>query len=299
VDIQSRNDIIEATRAAFGGAHEALKSGHGFRIRRDGQGLCTMYWGKNLSRHVLELAINPEFAPGPLLGWVEREILEKRCQGAPHWNGRPKGERPWPTRGFISVPDAKEFLAVYQEIVSGERDVETLYPRSGRPTSRRMIRTRPVPARDDDDPAEALLARFRQKTARMPETTVAHRLARQRIGQRLLRRALITLCGGRCAVTGLSTVRLLRASHIKPWSKSSDSERLNPANALLLAPNLDAAFDAGFITFENDGRMRVSPVLSADDQARLGQSEGVLSVVPSLPQQQFLAWHRERQFKVR
>jgi putative restriction endonuclease len=41
---------------------------------------------------------------------------------------------------------------------------------------------------------------------------------------------------------GLTTRALLRASHIKPWSQSTDSERLDPANGILLAAHIDALF---------------------------------------------------------
>ena len=50
-------------------------------------------------------------------------------------------------------------------------------------------------------------------------------------------------------MTGLDVPELLRASHIKPWADcGTDAERLDVFNGLLLAPHLDAAFDAGFIT---------------------------------------------------
>lgn len=61
-----------------------------------------------------------------------------------------------------------------------------------------------------------------------------------------------------CAVTGASCVSLLRASHIKPWRESNAQERIDPFNGLLLAPNLDAAFDAGFVTFTDSGKILIS-----------------------------------------
>ena len=62
--------------------------------------------------------------------------------------------------------------------------------------------------------------------------------------------ALMDFWGGRCPLTGITHPRLLRASHMKPWSACTDAaERLNVHNGLLLAAHLDAAFDAGLITF--------------------------------------------------
>ena len=49
------------------------------------------------------------------------------------------------------------------------------------------------------------------------------------------------------------------ASHIKPWSKCNNEERLDPFNGLMLAPNIDALFDSGLITFDADGTNKISP----------------------------------------
>lgn len=45
----------------------------------------------------------------------------------------------------------------------------------------------------------------------------------------------------------------MRASHIYPWRKSTNEERLDKFNGLLLTPNLDHAFDQGLISFDDDG----------------------------------------------
>ena len=65
--------------------------------------------------------------------------------------------------------------------------------------------------------------------------------------------------GGRCAISGISEPALLRASHAKPWKDSTDAERLDVHNGLLLAVHLDAAFDAGLICVGEHGRILVSP----------------------------------------
>ncbi|HET9245398.1 MAG TPA: HNH endonuclease signature motif containing protein, partial [Xanthobacteraceae bacterium] len=59
----------------------------------------------------------------------------------------------------------------------------------------------------------------------------------------------------------------LRASHIKPWRESSDRERLDPANGLLLTANLDALFNDGLIAFDDEGQMLVSAQLTRKDRS--------------------------------
>ena len=73
-------------------------------------------------------------------------------------------------------------------------------------------------------------------------------LINARVGQGQFRKKLIDYWNG-CAVTGFTDTRFLVASHIKPWRSSSDRDRLNEFNGLLLLPNLDKAFDLGFISF--------------------------------------------------
>lgn len=92
-----------------------------------------------------------------------------------------------------------------------------------------------------------------------------------------------------CAVTGYGELSMLVASHIKPWSESSSAERLDPFNGLLLIPNLDRAFDKGFITFDTNGRLLVSPQLP--EVKALGILES--SRVDLKPQNQpFMEYHR-------
>ena len=94
-------------------------------------------------------------------------------------------------------------------------------------------------------------------------------LAQARLGQGAFRIALLKYWGS-CAVTGVSEPAALRASHIKSWRSSSNLERLDPFNGLLLAAHIDALFDRGLITFEFDGRIRLSALLAQDDLNILG-----------------------------
>lgn len=61
-----------------------------------------------------------------------------------------------------------------------------------------------------------------------------------------------------CRLTGVSDARFLRASHIKPWIDSTDVERLDGDNGLMLAPHVDHLFDLGFISFEQSGELLVA-----------------------------------------
>ncbi|MBI5352083.1 MAG: HNH endonuclease [Chloroflexi bacterium] len=93
------------------------------------------------------------------------------------------------------------------------------------------------------------------------DKTEQEQIVVSRLGQGDFRRNVIKLWGS-CSVTGLQSVTLLRASHIKPWKNSDNQERLNPFNGLLLIPDYDFLFDRGYIAFKNNGSVIVSQRLS-------------------------------------
>lgn len=99
-------------------------------------------------------------------------------------------------------------------------------------------------------------------------------------------------------MTGCTTLELLRASHIKPWSKSDNRERLDRFNGLLLTPNADALFDQGYITFSAEGEMMVSKGLSRDAaRVLLGGCEKLIKLHKA--NQTYLEYHRRNRFRDR
>lgn len=93
-----------------------------------------------------------------------------------------------------------------------------------------------------------------------------------RIGQGRFRQQVLTYWG-ECAVTSCKDHSLLVASHIKPWSECNSKEATDPFNGLLLSPNLDKAFDRGFISFSDKGEIIVSKQFHASDAEALGIDE--------------------------
>jgi putative restriction endonuclease len=125
----------------------------------------------------------------------------------------------------------------------------------------------------------------------IPETQKLQ-LAKARIGQGLFRKRVILLDPA-CRVTGVTETRVLIASHIKPWKSSSNAERINGFNGIMLSPHVDALFDDHLITFEDDGRMRVHESLPPDVLERWGVDPG-RKVERFRPEQAtFLSQHRD------
>lgn len=142
---------------------------------------------------------------------------------------------------------------------------------------------------------EAKTLAFDKSIPKEKETTV---VSLARIGQGAFRRDLLLLWGNCCSVTGCCNKDFLIASHIKPWAEChQNNEWLNPYNGLLLIPNLDHAFDQGYISFDNNGNILISSSLSESDRASLDITLDLkLRKVfnNSLP---FLEYHRSNIFK--
>ncbi|WP_414708802.1 HNH endonuclease [Roseateles sp.] len=98
-----------------------------------------------------------------------------------------------------------------------------------------------------------------------------------------------------CRITHVAREEHLRASHCKPWRDSSNEQRLDGENGLLLTPSIDHLFDRGFISFSDDGQVIVSPVAHGDSLRMMGvdpeapPSVGAFSSV----QRQYLDYHRD------
>ena len=101
-----------------------------------------------------------------------------------------------------------------------------------------------------------------------------------------------------CRVTKVSQPEYLRASHSKPWRDSSNEERLNGENGLLLTPDVDLLFDRGFLSFEDNGKVLVSPVADLTAMSKMGLTGDLLGNVGAFSegQKQFLQFHRESIF---
>jgi putative restriction endonuclease len=99
-----------------------------------------------------------------------------------------------------------------------------------------------------------------------------------RRGQGLFKQRVM-LIEQRCRITRVDNPAHLRASHCKPWRDSNNEERLNGENGLLLTPSIDHLFDRGFISFQDNGNVIVSPVAHAPSLERMGiSSREILNV---------------------
>jgi len=125
--------------------------------------------------------------------------------------------------------------------------------------------------------------------------TEVERMVRQRIGQNAYRKAMLDYWGNACAVTGLQMPGVLRASHAKPWAEcETDAERLDVYNGFLLTANLDALFDRYLISFDQDGKIIISEVISPTSRELLSIHQDLKLRWISEGHRYYLNFHRKR-----
>ena len=101
-----------------------------------------------------------------------------------------------------------------------------------------------------------------------------------------------------CALCGLTSRELLRASHIIPWSIDK-SNRLNPQNGICLCVLHDSLFDKGFIAFDEKLRVMISKKTIKDTVLHdlLRPYHGAkLKSHKNKPDKEFLKYHRDNIF---
>jgi putative restriction endonuclease len=143
---------------------------------------------------------------------------------------------------------------------------------------------------------EQELTRRITENSSIPETEKTALILARR-GQGIFKRNVKSLEVA-CRVTKVDREEHLRASHCKPWRDSSNEERLDGENGLLLTPSIDHLFDRGFISFEASGRLLISPVAHGESLRRMGVRVDEMQNVGSFTQGQrkYLEFHRERVF---
>jgi 5-methylcytosine-specific restriction enzyme A len=127
-----------------------------------------------------------------------------------------------------------------------------------------------------------------------PTTTERRGLVTSRVGQGYYRNQLLERWEGRCAVTGVGLTQILIASHITPWRDSTDEERLDVDNGILLSPNLDALFDKHLISFDDNGSIIFSTNLAEEIIMSMGINKTMRIKSLSKGNKKYLQKHRNK-----
>jgi len=187
-------------------------------------------------------------------------------------NENPHGE--WTIR-IETLKDAKRIQAIALDSENGEESNSTF----------------DLMRKEADDVAEQVIEERRDIGPVEKE-----QLIRARRGQGRFRQDLEGIEPG-CRLTQVTDRGHLRASHIKPWSKADDCEKLDPNNGLLLSPHIDHLFDRGYISFTDGGDLMVSRYLDPSILGAWGVKSRVNVGKFGASQCVYLNYHRRYVFR--
>jgi putative restriction endonuclease len=128
------------------------------------------------------------------------------------------------------------------------------------------------------------------------------RLVKIRVNQSFFRRAVLAAYNGACCITGLTSLELLIAGHIRPWSLDAKN-RMNPCNGLALNSLHDRAFESGLIAVGQDYKLKISSRLKREENATLSafflnfENRPIRMPTRFLPDIQFLEYHLRERFQ--
>jgi len=151
----------------------------------------------------------------------------------------------------------------------------------------------PFATSDDLDYWEHKIEKGIQDNRELPATE-KQAIIRARRGQGLFKERVMNI-EDRCRITGVTNPTHLIASHCKPWRDSNNDERLEGENGLLLTPSIDHLFDRGFIGFEGNGNLIISPVAHRPSLEKMGvETNRTINVGGfSEGQKHYLEFHRD------
>jgi predicted restriction endonuclease len=119
-------------------------------------------------------------------------------------------------------------------------------------------------------------------------------IVKARRGQGKFRDELIQKYDHKCIMTEISINQVLIASHIKPWSVCNNDERIDVNNGLLLSATYDRLFDSGLITFDINGKIKISSMISKDNANKLSLSYGKKYNIKYNPQMyKYIQYHND------
>lgn len=129
-----------------------------------------------------------------------------------------------------------------------------------------------------------------------PNLNITERLniVKSRIGQGEYRERLLKKYNNECIITHIKIPEVLIASHIKPWAVSNNSERVNSNNGFILSATYDRLFDRGLISFENNGRILLSSMITSENAQILKlENKKIYDIKYNACMNDFLEYHRD------
>lgn len=189
-------------------------------------------------------------------------------------------------RGCKVYSMTSEYLPVYVSHLKSENITDLETPK-GKASSVRFKNERSNKKKRYIATTERIKEKIKELSEREKEAII-----KQRIGQGYFRDLLLQKYGCKCALCSITTLYMLRASHIKSWKASTNDQKLDENNGLLLCAHHDALFDKYLLSFEDDGNPIISSLIPQEQYESLG-----INAIPHInvleEMKPYLRWHRQ------
>lgn len=96
-----------------------------------------------------------------------------------------------------------------------------------------------------------------------------------------------------CAISNSKMAELLIATPIKPWTESSELERMDSYNYLLLLPTFDVLFRKNLISFTEEGKIIVSDLITPYER-KLFQLSNTIQIDLDSRSFVYMSYHRKK-----
>jgi predicted restriction endonuclease len=127
--------------------------------------------------------------------------------------------------------------------------------------------------------------------------TIRKAIIKARIGQSKFRKNLLDSERNKCLFTEIENEKLLLAGHILPWWESTNRQRLDINNGILLTPTFDKLFDKFLISFGENGKVIFSKKIEDIDWIKLFptfEQIKVTEIVINEYNKEYLDYHRRK-----
>ena len=211
---------------------------------------------------------------------LTEENLSNDKSGKRRWIGNIFGH----TLKLSNCPTAKDISIFYGNPLLLADDQSPFLERRSLLNDERSLPWNFRPLTDEEENDYAIENRLQEVKVRQKQSTFRNKVLRN--------------FDSRCCLTQITEENLLRASHIVPWSHRVES-RLDPANGLCLSVVHDHLFDQGFIAFDDDLKVIITPEHKAFSEPLQGILQGVASRQATPPKlnsinRDYLAYHRHK-----
>lgn len=211
---------------------------------------------------------------------LTEENLSNDKSGKRRWIGNIYGH----TFKLSNCPKTKDISIFYGNPLLLADDHSPFLERSSILQDERSIPWKPRDLTEEEENEYAIENRLQEVKVRQKQST--------------FRRKVLTNFENRCCLTQVTEENLLRASHIVPWSHRVES-RLDPSNGLCLSVVHDHLFDQGFIGFDEQLKVIITPEhreFSEPLQRILQSVVSKQAIPPKIHRinQEYLAYHREK-----